>query len=69
MFSSAFQNIFSLTFLGEKWDVQSIKLLKKAYHDIESQGSSKPIKNKWQRVANEVNIVGGYIFFQQKNAD
>ncbi|XP_061178107.1 uncharacterized protein LOC133186795 [Saccostrea echinata] len=49
-----------------KWDVQSIKLLKKVYHDIESQSSSKPLKNKWQKVAKEVNKEGGYNFSAEK---
>lgn len=64
MFSSAFRNIFSLIFLDEKWDVQSIKLLKKSFHDIER--TSKPLKNKWQKVASEVNRVGGYSFSAEK---
>lgn len=64
MFSSAFRNIFSLIILDEKWDVQSIKLLKKSFHDIER--TSKPLKNKWQKVASEVNRVGGYSFSAEK---
>nr|XP_034326450.1 proteoglycan 4-like [Crassostrea gigas]XP_034326451.1 proteoglycan 4-like [Crassostrea gigas] len=49
---------------NEKWDVQSIKLLKKSFHDIER--TSKPLKNKWQKVASEVNRVGGYSFSAEK---
>nr|XP_034323196.1 proteoglycan 4-like [Crassostrea gigas] len=49
---------------NEKWDVQSIKLLKESFHDIER--TSKPLKNKWQKVASEVNRVGGYSFSAEK---
>nr|XP_022303665.1 uncharacterized protein LOC111111151 [Crassostrea virginica] len=38
-----------------KWDENSIKLLKKVFQEVDS---SKMVKNKWQRVAKEVNKEG-----------
>ncbi|XP_056020206.1 uncharacterized protein LOC125670797 [Ostrea edulis] len=45
------------------WDVQSIKLLKRVFHEIES--SSKLVKNKWQRVASDVNKEGYHFSAEQ----
>ena len=44
-----------VTYLGGKWDENSIKMLMKVFQDVDS---SKIVKNKWQRVAKEVNKEG-----------